>query len=169
MSKRTWDLFVELRKELVESQRIRSQILGFKITFVSAFVALLEGSDSAKILFVIPAFASICFDYIIHSYSFSIKRIGGYIRNHIEKQLIKDGEFDQDFVSWQCYLQNPETKQNLVLYGNFGFTLLVSIVAGYALWSPFLPVFTPMLIAALVIALFADIYAYLSPRKLGEW
>ena len=31
-----WGLFSELRKELVETQKTRIQIIGFKITFVSA-------------------------------------------------------------------------------------------------------------------------------------
>ncbi len=34
-------LFTELRKELVESQKIRAQILGFKITFVATAVGLI--------------------------------------------------------------------------------------------------------------------------------
>ncbi|HEV2708377.1 MAG TPA: hypothetical protein VGV59_20850 [Pyrinomonadaceae bacterium] len=35
-----WNLFVEARKEILEYQRIRTQIIGFKITFVSAGIGL---------------------------------------------------------------------------------------------------------------------------------
>ena len=38
---RIWDLFVEPRKEIIESQKIRAQIIGFKITFISAGIAAL--------------------------------------------------------------------------------------------------------------------------------
>jgi len=56
-----WNLFIELRKELVESQKIRAQIIGFKITFVSAAIALI-GANLDKIieyeyLLFVPAFA----------------------------------------------------------------------------------------------------------------
>ena len=36
-----WNLFTELRKELVELQRIRSQIFGFKIAFIGGFFGVL--------------------------------------------------------------------------------------------------------------------------------
>ena len=58
-----WNLFVELRKELVESQKIRAQVIGFKITFVSAAVGLIGTNIDRipNILLVIPAFAAIFF------------------------------------------------------------------------------------------------------------
>ena len=74
---KVFDLFIELRKELVESQKIRSQIIGFKITFISAaaaFIKVFQASFSPYILCVL-AFAAIFFDFLINSYSFSIKRL----------------------------------------------------------------------------------------------
>jgi hypothetical protein len=38
---KVFDLLVELRKELIESQKIRAQIIGFKITFISAAAAII--------------------------------------------------------------------------------------------------------------------------------
>jgi hypothetical protein len=82
-----WNLFVELRKELVESQKIRSQILGFKITFLTSLIVaisavyaskgigLLESQNSyllqvfVGVLFLVPAFSAIFFDFIIYSYT----------------------------------------------------------------------------------------------------
>jgi len=37
----TWRLFVELRKELVDSQKVRAQAIGFKITFVSTVTGII--------------------------------------------------------------------------------------------------------------------------------
>lgn len=166
---RTWDLFVELRKELVESQKIRSQILGFKITFISAFVALLGSANSDGVLFVMPAFASVCFDYVIHSYSFSIKRIGRYVKLYIEPQLIESGEFKEGFTLWESYLKDPKTQQNLlVMYANFGLTLLAAVLAVYYLLHPFIPKITPVLVGALLVALAIEIYIPFSMRKLRK-
>ena len=104
-----WSLFIELRKELVESQKIRAQILGFKVTFVATAVGLIMSSldflDPA--LLVIPSFAAICFDFIIYSYSFSIKRIGMYCREYIEPNLKRTLVLPDDFVLWQRYLRDP--------------------------------------------------------------
>lgn len=94
-----WGYLTELRKELVESQKIRTQVIGFKITFVTALIGFFISkllSDIEKsgeldgynfYLLIIPALASIFFDFLIYSYSFSIKRIGLYIRFELEPQL----------------------------------------------------------------------------------
>lgn len=92
MSQTIWNLFVELRKELLEAQKIRAQVLGFKFTFVTASLSLLAANIEKidKALFVMPAFSAIFFDFIIYSYSFSIKRIGCYTRDYIEPALKTD-------------------------------------------------------------------------------
>ena len=43
-----WNLTVELRKELVELQRLRAQVVGFKITFVSTATAVI-GANLDKV------------------------------------------------------------------------------------------------------------------------
>ena len=65
MENQIWNLFTELRKELLESQKIRSQIIGFKVTFVAAVVGILAKNIDRidNILFLIPAFAAFAFDY----------------------------------------------------------------------------------------------------------
>lgn len=77
-----WQLFVELRKEIVESQKIRAQIIGFKITFISSGIGLIIAGRNTvpQTLLIVPALAAIFFDFLIQSYSFSIKRIGRYCR-----------------------------------------------------------------------------------------
>ena len=165
---KVWDLFVELRKELLEAQKIRSQILGFKITFVSAFVGVLGSMDSVdELLYVIPAVASVCFDYIIYSYSFSIKRIGAYVRETIEPQLKISGHIPKEFLLWQEFLTQKRTKQNLVMYGNLGITILSSIPAFYILFIEGSNQYR-LIMLLLAALLFLDGYSYYSPRKLGK-
>lgn len=170
MNDKVWELFVELRKELIESQKIRSQVMGFKIAFVSAAIGLMAKSvDLDKALFVIPAFAAICLDFIIYSYSFSIKRIGKYTREHIEPALKLNGTVPKEFTLWQEFLTDPKTKQNLALYGNLGFTILTVVLSGVSLFFPFRPVLSLTLLGALIVFTFMDYYlAYRSPQILGK-
>jgi len=170
MSETVWNLFVELRKELVEAQKIRAQVMGFKVTFVSAVVGLvaanLDKLDSA--LLAIPALAAICFDFLICSYSFSVKRIGNYTRKYIEPVLKKSSDLPEDFLMWQEFLTQPKTRQRLSLYGNLGFTMLVSGLALIALWSSPRPVLSYVLTAAIAVFFVMDIMAHREHRRLGK-
>ena len=170
MSTTVWNLFVELRKELLEAQKIRSQILGFKFTFIPTAIGLLAINlkEIDKALFILPAFAAIFFDFIIYSYSFSIKRIGCYTRDHIEPVLKLQKDVPEDFVMWQQFLTQPKTKQSLALYGNFGVTLITVIIGLIALFFPFRIFVSLGLIVALSIFLVFDILAYGAPKKLGK-
>ena len=170
MADKIWELFLELRKELIESQKIRAQVIGFKITFVTASVGLIATKiqDLDSILFVIPAFASFFFDFLIYSYSFSIKRIGSYVRDYVEPALTKHGHMPADFVQWQNYLTQPKTKQNLALYGNFGVTLIVVLLASASTFIPFRAWLSfPILILLLLFSIL-DVLAYRSPLSLGK-
>lgn len=170
MSDRTWDLLVELRKELVESQKLRARIIGFKITFVSAAAGLIATklTELDAAIFVIPAFASVFFDFLIQSYSFSIKRIGSYIRDHIEPALILNSEMPGDLLQWQAHLTCPHTKQRLAVYGVFGFTLMMVLIGIVSLFLPFRPLLSIPLLALLVLFSVVDIFAYRAAIKIGE-
>jgi hypothetical protein len=135
-----WNLMVELRKELVEAQKIRSQIIEVKITFVSAGIGVIAAhTDTVPIqLLVIPALAAIFFDLLINSYGFSIKRIGCYCRCYIEPHLEKVFEnsgLPRPMLLWEGFLvQHKKFRQNLGLWGNLGLTGLAIIVATIALF-----------------------------------
>ncbi len=164
-------LFIELRKELVESQKIRAQILGFKITFVATAVGLIMSNLNSfdPALLVIPSFAAICFDFIIYSYSFSIKRIGMYCREYIEPNLKQELVLSNNFVLWQSYLKDPKTRQNLATIGNLGFTLLVVILGLIGLYLNGHKKLLWGLSIVLVLFFILDvILAIASPRQLGD-
>jgi hypothetical protein len=143
-----WDLFVELRKEIIESQKIRAQIIGFKITFISTAIGLILANSNrgSQMTLIVPAFAAIFFDFLIQSYSFSIKRIGRYCREHLEPVLFPKNAAVA-FSSWEEFMSNPQNRQSYAMIGNMGITVLAVIPAITALFSPFrLPVSLPILI-----------------------
>jgi hypothetical protein len=157
-----WNLFTELRKETLESQKIRAQVVGFKITFVSAGIGLIASNPDKipSVLLVIPAFAAMFFDLLIASYSFGIKRIGHYCRTHIEPRIRATCSLPSDFLLWHEFLRDPKMRQNLSDFANVGITLLALIPAVLALFSPFRPLVSTVFLVALL-ALFAyDIRAH---------
>ncbi len=172
MQDRVWELFGELRKELLESQRIRARIIGFKITFVmTAIGVILEGLVRQQLthaLLTIPAIAAVFFDFLIYSYSFSIKRIGAYTREHIEPALVQLGQVPEGYILWQEYLTQPKTRQALALYGNLGLTLLAIAVAAGALLTSFSYRVSFPLLAILCVFVVLDVAAYRAPRRLGK-
>jgi hypothetical protein len=145
-----WNLYVELRKELVESQKIRSQIIGVKITSVGAgIVAIAANKDKGvpQQLLVIPAFAAIFFDLLIHSYSFSIHRIGTYCRDHLEKVLKMSYALGPDklpnqpkgaeFQLWQEFLGTGKYRHSFSRLANLGLTGLAVGIPTISLWTQY--------------------------------
>jgi hypothetical protein len=135
---RLWDLFVELRKETIETQKIRAQIIGFKITFISAAVGLILANNNRipQTLLIIPAFAAVFFDFLIHSCSFSIKRIGRYCRENLDP-VVFAGSSASSFSSWEQFLSRPQNMQSYSLIGNLGITVLAVIPAVVGLSSSY--------------------------------
>lgn len=167
---RTWDLFVELRKELVESQRIRAQVIGFKITFITAAVVLIAaemGPLGARFL-AAPAFAAVFFDFLICSYGFSIKRIGFYIRVHLEPELKNGRHLPKDLLLWQAYLTDDRTRQRLSFYGHLGLTVLMVLLGSLGLWLDGGIKIAAPLLAALWVLTSIDIVAYRSTEQFGN-
>lgn len=164
------DYFVELRKELLEAQKIRAQVIGFKITLVSAaFGFLLANANKLDAaMFVLPAVSAVFFDFLINSYTFSIKRIGTYIREQVERAFAESRGIPKDFIWWQDYLTQPRTKQNLAHYGNLGLTVLSAIIAVIALFFPFRMGISQTMIAIILISLVFDVLSFLEPGKLGK-
>jgi hypothetical protein len=79
----SWNLYCELRLETREAQKIRAQVIGFKIALVSASFGFIYGADSFEInLLMIPAFSAILFDYLIVGYGYcNFSKSGGSIHS----------------------------------------------------------------------------------------
>lgn len=165
-----WKLFVELRKEIIASQRIRAQVIGFKITFVTAGVGIIAANmdDFSTQLLVIPAFAAIFFDFLINSYSFSIKRIGYYCRTYIEPILKTTHNWPEGYPLWQEFMASPRVRQHFSFIGDLGITGLSLIVAIYGLFSPFRLISSLLWLSFLLLLFGYDIKAFQKVREISE-
>jgi hypothetical protein len=168
-----WKLMVELRKELVETQRIRSQVLGVKITFVSAGIGVIAANiaDVPIQLLVIPALAAIFFDLLINSYGFSIKRIGYYCRRYIEphlKKAFENPDSPDEMSLWEEFLVQDEWRQSLGMWGNLGLTGLAIILAVIALLSDFEGMFSVPLLIAMAVFLLCDVVTAVRTDRVGQ-
>lgn len=141
-----WNLMAKLGDEILASKQIRSQIIGFKITFISAALALIAANIDKLpnlVILVIPAFAAIFFDLLINSYSRSIERIGDYSRFYLEPIIKKETAWPNDTPLWEEYVhqsKSDETKDFIKLIrkgriGNFGMTILASLPAAYYIFK----------------------------------
>lgn len=134
-----WDLAIELRKEIVETQKLRTQILQFKVIFLSALIGFISQSSLAELikvigekcskkaiiiyllvsfLFLIPAFFSIFFDFLSNGCSVRIDRLGQYCREiiepHLEYQILK--ELCQELQEVEKSIENKIGKQQFIIF-----------------------------------------------------
>jgi hypothetical protein len=164
-----WNLFVEARKAILEYQKIRAQIVGFKITFVSAAVGVIVANvDKVPLaLLTVPAFAAIFFDLLISSYSFTIKRTGYYCRGHIEPVIKQSCNWPTEHPFWEEYMYEPTGKQGLAQKGNIGITIVTILLATYGLLIhfPSIPWVSWAILILLISLLAYDMYKYRVPKR----
>ena len=178
-----WNMMVELRKEILESQRIRVQIIGVKVTFVTAVLGLIAANLGKPVqvhpsTLAAPAFAAIFFDFLIMSYSFSIKRIGYYVGEHIEKRMLRPCyAWPEGMLLWEEFMQSSKSKrrlnpgQSLSIYGNVGLTTIATVLGGFGIWFGEPPLSLEMriiLIVPLGIFFVASLYAHLRPFEFDD-
>ena len=156
-----WKNHSELRRELLESQKIRAQIIGFKITFLGTAIGIILAKldQSQYPLLVIPAFAAIFFDLLIQSYSFSAKRIGLYCHDHIEPLIVERLALPGSVLTWEQFVRKRQQKQWLAMAGNLGITVL-SIVPAVLVLLDSASIRNFCLLAALALFLGFDIYVF---------
>jgi hypothetical protein len=134
-----WNICTELRKELVEAQKVRAQIIGLKVTFVSAGMGVIWANFDKvpHFLMVVPALASVFFDCLISSYSFSIRRIGYYCRCHLEPVMRASPEWPPGVPAWEEFMCTRMARLELSLIGHLGLTAVAMGAAVLALLEPF--------------------------------
>ena len=166
-----WKLAVELRKEILSSQQVRAQIVGFKITFVGAALGLtLANMDKVpRLVLLVPAFCAIFFDLLVNSYSFSIKRIGYYLRTYLEPLLKKGFCWPADIPFYEEYAGTRAVRQRYSFIGNIGITGVFLIPAIWALLGPFRRVSSSLLMLLLLVFLLYDIRSFLRPWKISTF
>lgn len=155
----SWNLYCELRQETREAQKIRAQVIGFKIAFVSAAFGFIYGADKLDVnLLLIPAFSAILFDYLIAGYGYSIKRIGYYCRYYLEPKMRESLSWPDDDPLWEEAMTIPKMRQHFAHLGNTGMTIVVCL---FAFWST-LPVeeinIVTLINGILAVALLFDLF-----------
>ena len=149
-----WDLFV----------------IGFKITFVSAGVGLIVANlkDGAPpSLLVMPAFAAIFFDLLIHSYSYSIKRTGYYCRTRLEPVIRTEDGCPTEL--WEGFMASKKAGRNVAFWGNLGITLLTVVLGVIGLFvCPLRPLVSVPLCICLAALLPYDIWTFYKPRRFSK-
>lgn len=163
-------LMTELRKEIIEAQKIRTQVIGFKITFVSAGIGLIiANADKVPIqLLTIPAFVAIFFDFLISGYGVSIKRIGFYIRTQIEPILKKTSNWPETSLLWEEFMSKNEVREPFSLIGNIGITAGSVIIAFYILLNPFILTLSLSIAIVLILFIIADVGSTMLLRRMTE-
>lgn len=166
-----WLLMMNLRKEMVDIQKIRAQVIGFKITFISTATGIvIANSDKIPhVIWSVLALTSIFFDLLINNYSFGIDRIAFYCRNYLEP-AIKDSS--QDFAViplWEEFVASTKYKQKLSFIGNLGITFLMVLIAVIELLTSFnLIVSIPLIILILLLFVY-DFQAFMRPKNLDKY
>jgi hypothetical protein len=162
-SKLAWNLFGECRKDIIEHQKLRAQILGFKITIVGAGIGIIV-TNMEKIsstLLIVPALAAIFFDLLLAGYSFSVKRTGYYCKKHIEPILRESMDWPDEALLWEEFMSKPKAKQKHQLFSVLGITTLAVIPAIVTLFFPF-RIFLSSSMLMILIALFIyEVYIFL--------
>lgn len=163
-----WNLTVELRKELVELQRLRAQVIGFKITFVSTATAVIAANldKLPNQLLAIPSFAAIFFDFLISSYSSSIKRIGLYCHEYLGEIIKNLTDLPDNFMLWEEYLRKRPFGQKDAITGNLGITGLSLAVAIISLLTEFIWYLSVPLIIVIAGFFIYDIGEMRKPSKM---
>jgi len=134
-----WNLCVELRKEILSTQALRSRTIELKIIVVGGAIALYFSTQRPikdPRFLILPAFVAMFFDFLIASYSFAIKRNGRYIRNTLEPQLREKFSWPPDHRLWEEHLGAPTQRQRFSMIANLGFSTLACLPAAYVLLRP---------------------------------
>ncbi|MDO8586349.1 MAG: NUDIX domain-containing protein [Armatimonadota bacterium] len=147
-------------------QTIRSQVTGFKITFVGTSIALIAANldKVPPTLLVVPGFAAIFFDFLMHSYSYSIKRTGFYCRTQLEPILRAEYAFPVEHRLWEEFMATPESGKNVPFWGALGLTILAVSPGIVALFQPFTWWLSLPLLTLFLVLLICDIRTLYWPK-----
>lgn len=167
-----WNLYIELRKEIVATQHLRSRAIEFKITLIGAafalFVANLDKISDRRLL-ILPAFAAIFFDFLIASYNFGIKRQSHYLRDHVEKRLRKDFAWPRQVPLWEKHVSEAQQRQVFSIVANLGLSLLAALPGIYELSRPPLTLVDAVVMAMVFVLLLVLARVYGKLGYFTDW
>lgn len=135
--KLAWSIFKELRKELVEAQRIRTQLIGFKITIVGTGIGLIVANQPTVnlALLAVPAAAAVFFDLLIVGYNVSVLRIGFYCLTHLEPILRGTRRWPARALLWEEFMHQPRLRGVRPALANLGLSAIAIGLGVFAAMS----------------------------------
>lgn len=150
-----WSIYLEMRKEILATQQLRSRAIEFKVTLVGAAIGLFV-ANRAKLgedrLIVLAAFAAIFFDFLIASYSVSIKRQHHYLRDSIEPQIRTAFAWPSGVLLWEEHVSQSSQRQILPVIVHLGLTVLATLPSVYVLTrEPMVPINSGILAVILLL------------------
>lgn len=129
-----WNYLVQLREEILSLQNIRARLVVVKTVFVNAGAGVVATYfRDLPALLLLPALAAICFDTVIDSYTFSIKRNGSYIRLYLEPVLRQAHGWPASLPLWEEFMARGEPNRAKHA-GNWLLTVLATMVASVGIW-----------------------------------
>ena len=134
------EYFRVLRNEIIEAQKLRIQVGLAKIVFLGSLLGFFlkdAKGDTATAILICP-FVALMFDCMVYGLSFNIRDVGNYIRDHVEKEMLRDpGTMDVDL--WQIYRRNRDKEKGkgrfrdwgriMFRVGSYGLSILVAVVS----------------------------------------
>jgi len=162
-----WELYANLRAEVISLQSIRGQVTGVKISLIVTGGVLIAANvhDLPRLALTVPAFAALLFDLLIHTYSYSICRTGFYCREHLEPILREGYRFPSEHPLWEEFMVSREAGRNVSVLGNLGLTVLTGVIAVIVLVRPFQLGTSAPSLAALLVLVGWDVWALDKPRR----
>lgn len=162
-----WELFLELRKEVLETQKVRTQTVGFKITFVGAALGVIVANLTSvpKELLALPPLAAVAFDTLIASQSSGIKRIGHYAAKYLEPAIKSSFATEPGLVMWGEFLRTPEAGPRFSEWGNIALTIVTSLPALSLVFAPSGSWLGPFVAALVFLAIALDVWLLTLPRR----
>ena len=162
-SELAWNIYQELRKEIIATQQLRSTIVGLKITIVSAAIGYIIANTerSEWVLLVVPAFAAIFFDFLINASSLAINRKGSYCAAILEPKLrAATQDWPGDHLLWEEQIGCMPRRQLLPLFANAGMTVLAAAPAVLVLTQPGTDAVARSLLLLLALGIVAVVFTH---------
>lgn len=133
------ELLLDLRREIIESKKLRAQITGVKVTFATAAATLILANldKVSPAALAAPAIAAACLDLHSAAYDHSIKRVGLYLRHHVEPVLREATQWPAAHPLWQHFMLGRNASSNTGVVANSGFTLVLAVTAAIGVWADY--------------------------------
>jgi len=145
------EYFGALRSEIVEAQKLRVQVGLAKIVFLGSLLGFFlrygkdNGSAKGNAAILICPFVALMFDFMVYGLSYNIRDIGGYVRDHLEKEGMASS-FAPDafpgFKLWQTHRKDREGAgyrdwgRGMFRTGSYGLSILVAVVSFFQVTHP---------------------------------